>query len=158
MVASATPGQVYWSLIEPHWLDLNRSWDFGEAEFLAALSHVPVRTQRLYCAHWCQSEVCNGGLHQFFSNSTGLLAPEAVIGFAKIGSREWADIVSEAARFFGDPYPRNREKRIAMLPSMSGRARADWDPFGELDNRFYAWLEADRHRWDLLADQYATDA
>lgn len=41
---------------------------------------------------------------------------------------------------------------------MSGRARADWDPFGELDNRFYAWLEVDRHRWDLLADQYATDA
>jgi hypothetical protein len=86
------------------------------------------------------------------------LAPEAVIGFAKIGSREWADIVAQAVRFFGDTYPRDREKRIAMLPPMSGRARADWDPFDALDNRFYAWLEPDRHRWDLLADRYAADA
>jgi len=49
------------------------------------LNKTPLGIQHLYCGHRCQSEVTNGGLYQFFSNTTGLLAPEALFGFREIG-------------------------------------------------------------------------
>jgi hypothetical protein len=152
------PGELYWSRIEPYWLGLNESWDHGPTHFLRALHDVPERVQHLYAAHWCQSEVCNGGLHQFFFNTTGLLAPEAAVGLSKIGANELADIVTEAQSFFGATYPRDRLERVAKLPEIEGRRRAEWNPFGELDDKFYAWLDAEKDRWDLMADRYASDA
>lgn len=80
-----TPGLRYWSLIEPYWLPLNEAWDLDADSFVVELNKAPLRIQHLYCGHWCQSEVTNGGLYQFFSNTTGLLAPEALFGFREIG-------------------------------------------------------------------------
>ncbi|WP_164468170.1 DMP19 family protein [Caulobacter vibrioides] len=48
--------------------------------FLAGFSAVPTPSKHLLATHWLQSEVHNGGFSQFFSNSTGVLAPEAVAG------------------------------------------------------------------------------
>src|ERR1700722_15197167 len=94
----------YWSLIEPVWFPLNSSWDDGCEEFLRQFRAVRPEVGNLYAAHWCQSEVCNGGLHQFFSNTTGLLAPEALEGFRAIGLTDCAEILAEAMKFFGSPY------------------------------------------------------
>src|SRR6516225_8744132 len=94
----------YWSVIEPFWLPLNASWHRGPEVFLAAFAQVPSKVGDLYAAHWCQSEVCNGGFHQFFSNTTGLLAPEAWIGFRNLGISPWADLLRQAMAFFGTPY------------------------------------------------------
>jgi hypothetical protein len=158
MADSPKPGELYWSLIEPYWLALNESWDHGPAQFLSALHNLPERTQYLYAAHWCQSEVTNGGFFQFFFNTTGILAPEAAVGFSKIGAGELGDIVTEAQNYFGATYPRHRLKRMAKLPETEGRKRAEWDPFGHLDNRFYAWFDAEKNRWERMADRYASDA
>jgi Domain of unknown function (DUF4375) len=149
------PGERYWSLIEPYWRPLNRTWDEGPDEFLAKFAAVPPVVGNLYAAHWCQSEVCNGGLLQFFSNSTGLLAPEALNAFRVIGIDQWANILMKAMEFFGTPYPRDRAARRALLPRSDGRKRADWDPFCALDKQFYEWLHAERHRWLRVADAYA---
>ena len=92
----------YWSLVEPVWLPLNRSWDDGPEEFVRRFRSIRPEIAHLYAAHWCQSEVCNGGLHQFFSNTTGLLAPEALEGFRAIGASEWAEILAEAMKVFHD--------------------------------------------------------
>jgi Domain of unknown function (DUF4375) len=137
--------QGYWSLVEPVWISLNRSWDDGPEAFLRLFHATPREIGHLYAAHWCQSEVCNGGLHQFFSNTTGLLAPEALEGFRAIGMTEWADILAEAMKFFGSPYPRERAYRNKLLASRSRR------PFSDLDERFYKWSD----RWDEAADSYA---
>ena len=144
-------GIDYRSLIEPVWLQLNRSWDDGPEEFVHLLRSIRPEIGHLYAAHWCQSEVCNGGLHQFFSNSTGLLAPEALEGFRAIGAADWAEILSEAMRPFGTPYPRDRERREQLLPTSQGRVREEWDPFYELDERFYKWTK----NWEGAANGYA---
>jgi len=158
VTASEDPGQLAWSLIEPHWDVLCASWDRGADAFAAQMQKVPLKVQHLFPAHWCESEVCNGGFHQFFHNSTGILAPEAIQGFAAIGASELSAIVSEATGFFGPVYPRERSARLARLPNASGRKREEWDPFAALDARFYDWLEAESNRWDRLADAYAADA
>jgi hypothetical protein len=143
----------YWTLVEPIWLPLNCSWDNPE-KFVRSFRRVRPEAGHLYAAHWCQSEVCNGGFHQFFSNTTGLLAPEALDGFRVIGVREWPEILADAMRHFGTPYPRHRDDRDEFLPVRQRGPREDWDPFYELDNRFYE----SRDEWEDAANAYASRA
>jgi hypothetical protein len=76
------PGEQYWNAIDPIWDDIDI--DTSES-FQRTFQNVPRKLGLLYAAHFCQSEVCNGGFTQFFRNSTGVLAPEAIEGFAAIG-------------------------------------------------------------------------
>jgi hypothetical protein len=146
------PGAIYWSLVEPIW-DSISIYD-GPAVFLHQFRTARPEVGHLLAAHWCQSEVCNGGFHQFFCNSTGVLAPEALNGFLAIGLHEWARLLEEAMRFFGRSYPREREVRVQELPSASGE-REKWDPFFSLDEQFYEWLHAEDYRFERAADEYA---
>jgi hypothetical protein len=141
----------YWTLVEPVWLPLNRSWDDGPQRFVRRFRSVRLEVGHLYATHWCQSEVRNGGFHQFFSNTTGLLAPEALNGFRAIGAVEWAGILAEAMRFFGTPYPRDRGDRGESLPMSQRRPREEWDPFYKLDERFYEWAD----NWEDTVNAYA---
>jgi Domain of unknown function (DUF4375) len=144
----------YWMLIEPVWMPLNESWDDGPEAFVRRFRSVRPAGGNLYAAHWCQSEVRNGGFHQFFSNTTGLLAPEALQGFRAIGAVEWAEILGEAMRHFGTPYPRERDDRQELLSLRQRRPREEWDPFYELDKRFYEWAD----NWEDAANAYAERA
>ena len=158
MLGAEEAGHRYWALIEPSWIRLNDTWSRGADAFLAASTKVSPRVLHLYTAHWCQSEVNNGGFHQFFYNTTGLLAPEAVEGFQAIGLLEWSALLSEAIAFFPTPYPRDRATRLHYLPRADGRKRAEWDPFAVLDSEFYESNDAQRLRWETAADAYATRA
>ena len=152
MANTEQPGATYWSLVEPIW-DSISIYD-GAAIFLRDFRAARPEVGHLLAAHWCQSEVCNGGFHQFFHNSTGVLAPEALNGFRAIGLHEWARLLEEAMRFFGKPYPREQEVRIEKLPSAAGK-RENWDPFYALDEQFYDWLHAEENRFEGAADEYA---
>jgi hypothetical protein len=140
-------GVDYWSLVEPVGLPLNQSWENGPDEFLRMFRAIRREIGHLYAAHWCQSEVCNGGFHQFFSNSTGLLAPEALEAFQAIGAADWAEILAEAMQHFGTPSGAAR-RVLALSPARSQR---EWDPFSRLDKRFYEWAD----NWGDTADAYA---
>jgi hypothetical protein len=140
----------YWALVEPVWLPLNQSWDEGPDEFVGLFRSIRPEIGHLYAGHWCQSEVCNGGLLQFFSNTTGLLAPEAVDGFRAIGATVWAEVLAEAMELFGNPYPRVREVRQQFLPVHQPRPHEEWDPLHRLDERFFDWDD-----WEGIANVYA---
>jgi hypothetical protein len=147
------PGDRYWQLLDPIW-DKVSFYDRPEP-FLRDFAELPTAVGHLFAAHWCQSEVCNGGFHQFFTNSTGVLAPEALAGFKAIGATEWASLLEEAMRFFGAPYPREREVREERLSKVPGKEREQWDPFFALDDRFYEWKHAEDGRWERAADAFA---
>ena len=136
----------YWNLIEPV---LNRI-DIDSAEAFSR-TYCAVRPQvaLLYAAHFCQSEVCNGGFYQFFSNSTGVLAPEAAQGFRAIGQAKVAGVVGAALDAFGRPYPRDREARRILLTDFTK------DHFEVLDDRFFSLIEVENGGFELAADQYA---
>jgi hypothetical protein len=147
------PGDRYWSAVGPVWRSI--SMYGGPDLFLQQFGEVRREVGQLFAAHWCQSEVRNGGLHQFFSNSTGVLAPEALDGFRAIGLAEWTSILEEAMAFFGSPYPREQAARLELLAGRRGRRREEWDPFYRLDGRFYEWLHGGGNRWEHAADAYA---
>jgi hypothetical protein len=77
------------------------------------------------------AEVCSGGLDQFFSNSTGMIWPEAIEGFEAVGRADLADILREAVSRFPSPPARDRERRWNALEKMGRNALDD------LTRRYY---------------------
>jgi len=148
------PGSVYWALVEPFWIPLNESWDESDDGYLSKLRSLPAGIASLYSVHWCDSEVCNGGFHQFFWNTTGIVAPEALEGFRAIGAQELAEIVAEAMARLGRIYSRDRRDRQIALASLQAGWRSG-EVFEDLDHRFYAWLDSMPNGWHDLADEFA---
>ena len=140
---------------------LRREWQHRKTSlppigpFLETYSAAPQVARDLFAAHFCESEVSNGGLHQFFSNPTGVLAPEAEEAFRRLGLTDAAAILAEAMSFFGHPYPREQDDRLARLQSVPGENREQWDPFFQRDEAFYATLGPDHSRFFKAMDAYA---
>jgi hypothetical protein len=150
-------GAAAWHAIEPYWKVVS-IYD-GSITFLEGFERLPEPVRHLYAARWCDQEVCNGGFRQFFSNSTGVLAPEAIEGYRKIGLTECADLVEAAVGKFGELYPRDRAARQAALRALElpGEKRGQGDAFDELDNRYYETKGRSRFydRLDEFARQHA---
>ena len=132
----------YWARIEPFWNDLPTD---DPAAYRAFFDSMPPVAGHLIATHWVVSEVSNGGLHQLFTNSTGVVVPEAVAGFRAMGLTVLADIVAEAAAFFGSAYPREQMARIGALDRHAAGTGDpdDWNPFEALDDRFDDALEVE---------------
>lgn len=121
----------------------------GPDIFLKTFAQVRREVGLLYATAFCQVEVCNGGFSQFFGNSTGVLAPEAVEGFIAIGQPQIADIVRQAMAKLGQPYPRDRRTRedaLELLPK---------DSFDELEKRFCALTHTEGGGISPASERYA---
>ena len=153
MADAQQPGERYWSVVEPFSHTVS-TYD-GPGEFARQLRASPPKAGHLFAAHWCQSEVRNGGLHQFFSNSTGVLAPGGagrVPGHRAFGVGEHPGRGHAVLR---RAVPREQAERQELLAARRGRRREEWDPFFALDERFYSWLHAEPDRWERAADRFA---
>jgi hypothetical protein len=146
------PGTAYWERLEPVWGSVS-IYDGGHV-FLHEFAQLPQCERTLFAAHWCQSEVCNGGLHQFFTNPTGVLAPEAAVAFDELGLHEVSRLIRTAMAFFGDCYPREQEQRLAALEAVPGATRKEWDPFRHLDDPFYAAIDWPNNAFATAADSF----
>ena len=123
-------------------------WD--DEEFWPERLNQPRELQLLWAASYCYCDTFNGGFHQFFTNYTGVLAPEAVEGFRMIGLADCAEIVAEAMEYFGHPYPRSPEECTRLIPPWP--EDQDDGPFDDLDNAF---CERMGDRFDDAADKFA---
>jgi hypothetical protein len=140
-------GEKYWSVVEPIW-EAIEIYD-GPDVFLKTFKQAGREAGILFAAHFCQSEVCNGGFRQFFSNSTGVLAPEAVEGFNAVGQTEIAGIISEAMSVLGSAYLRDRASRRTALDRLAP------DSFENLDEKFLALIDTENGGFTVAADNYA---
>ncbi len=156
-------GEAYWKAIDRIWDEV----DIDSVEsFQRTFQNVPSELGLLYAAHFCQLEVCNGGFTQFFWNSTGVLAPEAVEGFVAIGQVKVADVVRRAMSMLGSPYLRDRAARWLTLDGLAPTADQrpgstvpagdrNIDLFGPLEEDFYSLLRTDGGGFENAADRYA---
>ena len=147
------PGELYWSVVEPFWRAVS-IYD-GSEIFLRQFHTLPSKARHLFATHWCQSEVRNGGYYQFFTNPTGVLAPEALAGFEAIGLTEWAATLAEAMRFFGEPFPREQAGRQERLAESSSSLQEELARLSTLDERVFSWLHANPEGWERAADRFA---
>src|SRR6516225_2062870 len=110
-----------WQIVSPHWASVDI---YGSADdFLRTFAQFPEPAGHLLAVRWCESEVCNGGSHQFFTNLTGVLAPEATRGLRAINLPTIAEIVEKAMALFGTRYPRENQERRQILSALAD------DPF-----------------------------
>jgi hypothetical protein len=143
----------YWDLVDPIWEQVS-IYDGGEA-FLAQFQEISSIQRVLFASHWAYSEIQNGGLHQFFSNSTGVLAPEAVAGFRSLGMERCAVAISSAMKFFSGDYPREKRTRGDALDAYQNANPEAWNPFEDLDEAFYDAADSENCGFIVAATVYA---
>jgi hypothetical protein len=117
----------------------------GPEVFLRTLANVEKSVGLLYAAHFAQSEICNGGFWQLFSNSTGVLCPESMRGFEAIGMWQTSALVQEAAAILGDPYPRDRRIRQEKLKTI------DRKTLNTFSQRFFALIASENGGFDAAS-------
>jgi len=145
--------ESYWKYVEPIW-DAVSIYD-GEKIFLEQFSKLTEKEKTLFSSHWAQSEIMNGGLGQFFSNSTGILAPESVSGFLALGMPKSAKALKEAMLFFGNPYPRNRSIREGKLEEFFDTHGEDAVPLEEQEDVIAEAIEEENGGFENAANSYA---
>jgi hypothetical protein len=147
-----TSEKDYWDLVEPYWEKIS-IYD-GPKLFLKKYAAVPLRSRNLFAAHWCVSEISNGGFNQFFANCTGVLCPEAVKGLRAIGMPKTSAVVAQAMRSFSRPYTRHISKRRAEL----NRIDTDRKYFLPMERVFYKLVDTEAGGFEVAADRYANKA
>ena len=94
-------------------------------------------------------EVINGGISQFFSNSSGDFVPETLEALRAIGSELVRSLVEEALVAFGGALPpRDRVKRCELLFAFEER---EPNALERIDRVFYADVYAREPKEDLEA-------
>ena len=90
------------------------------------------------CVDALEREVANGGLDQFFFNSSGDQAHETLSALETIGAKQAAKILREAMAVFpGGVVPTDRDQRCDVaMAALPESARETWS---ELDGRFYEY-------------------
>ncbi|GGE92684.1 DMP19 family protein [Sphingomonas prati] len=100
----------------------------GTPKKVAAL---PDPYRALLLAAYAEAEISNGGVHQYMTNSSGTLAPQAVEAFDTIGLPDHAAVIAKAVAMFPDPFPANPGKHQAQqareAEKRTGEPWSDWD-------------------------------
>lgn len=90
----------------------------------------------VYATWWVEAEVNNGGFNQYFFNSTGQLADQALAGYRLLGLSDYAVLMERAMVAYRTVRPRlEAARRDGSVDAFSG-TYAD-GPFERLDEEFY---------------------
>lgn len=106
-----------WTINEPAYWTINiySSYD----DYLESAKGFTVEQRYLNAICWYFAEVNNGGHHQFFYNSTGIVWEDALAGLRLFKMDTLADNLQSVIDYFGGSVPFDREERWAILK--------DWD-------------------------------
>jgi Domain of unknown function (DUF4375) len=128
----------------------------GADRYRADIAAVAEPMVMLFAAYWTYGEVMNGGFSQYFANSTGIVAPEAVRGFREIGQTAVADVLQRAMAHFGSVYPREREQRHALMDLVFTAEEYRPDAaFDALDDEFFALVDEENGGFESAANRFA---
>lgn len=113
------------------------AWIDDERQLARNLANLPKDQRTLLAMHVFNAEFGNGGVHQFFLNSSGAFAPEVYDAFIELGLDRQAAIFKRGLDLFGSRYERDTQRRQARFfdrPEWN-----DWDKKLEaLTDAFYA--------------------
>jgi hypothetical protein len=114
-----------------------RTWEAADANIGKKLAELPLEQRTLLAMHVFNAEFSNGGVHQFFLNSSGALAPDVYDAFVELGMERQAAIYKRGLDMFGAKYVRDTERRRARF--FDHGDWNDWDKrLSALTDEFYA--------------------
>ena len=106
-----------WTINEPMYWTINIYGSYDD--YLESANSFTVEQRYLNAISWYFAEVNNGGHHQFFYNSTGIVWEDALTGLRLFKMDTLADNLQSVIDYFGGSVPFDREERWAILK--------DWD-------------------------------
>jgi hypothetical protein len=153
-------GTDYWAVLKPIWEE--QAYGDEPDKFWGWFNDLSEPQKVLFPTHWLYCDVLNGGFHQYFANSTGFHAPEAVEGFIALGLDDIAKLVEQAIAVFGEPFPRERRLREEFLRPADWNIGDEFDPFLVINDAFFELLKipgasesSSEDRLSRAADIYA---
>lgn len=117
------------TIVEPLWWSVS-IYD-GPIKYEADLQRFSKGQRYVLAIMWYSAEVRNGGHHQFYSNSTGIVWRDAMDGLQAIGMPEAVGVLKGSAELLGGTPSMIRSVREGQL------ARVETDAFDKLDKHFY---------------------
>jgi uncharacterized protein DUF4375 len=131
-LASIADDQVEYAILDYVHATIDGHYD-RDVEILATM---PAGIRALYVTSGVEDEVNNGGFNQYYWNSSGKFAGEAVAAFEFFGAHKYAELMREANRIHAA-----EEAEIAKFKEQ-GTLQAFSDSYkvsklGPLDERFY---------------------
>ena len=106
-----------WTINEPMYWTINIYGSYDD--YLESAKSFTLEQRYLNAISWYFAEVNNGGHHQFFYNSTGIVWEDALAGLRLFKMDTLADNLQSVIDYFGGSVPFDREERWAILK--------DWD-------------------------------
>ena len=106
-----------WTINEPAYWTINIYGSYDD--YLESAKGFTLEQRYLNAISWYFAEVNNGGHHQFFYNSTGIVWEDALAGLRLFKMDTLADNLQSVIDYFGGSVPFDREERWAILK--------DWD-------------------------------
>lgn len=100
-------------------------WDTPEASIATKLAAMAKEQRTLLVMDIFNDEFENGGVHQFFLNSSGALAPEVYAAFLELELDRQAAIFKRGLDMFGAKYQRDTERRRSRF--FDHGDWTDWD-------------------------------
>ena len=106
------------------WLT-ERLWVDTPEHMAKRIATWPAAYRQLYLLDLFNGEMLNGGVHQFFSNSSGDLALEVVVALREANLPKHADAVQKGVDMFAAPYPVDRQIRDGYF--FGNGETTEWD-------------------------------
>lgn len=102
-----------WTINEPAYWTINIYGSYDD--YIETSKEFTLEQRYLNAICWYFAEVNNGGHHQFFYNSTGIVWEDALAGLRLFKMDELADNLQSVINFFGGSIPFDRAERWTIL-------------------------------------------
>lgn len=102
-----------WTINEPMYWTINIYGSYDD--YIESAKPFTLEQRYLNAISWYFAEVNNGGHHQFFYNSTGIVWEDALAGLRLFKMDELADNLQTVIDYFGGSVPFDREERWTIL-------------------------------------------
>ena len=125
-----------WSINEPAYWSINiySSYD----DYIETSKEFTLEQRYLNAICWYFAEVNNGGHHQFFYNSTGIVWEDALAGLRLFKMDELAENLQSVINYFGGSIPFDRVERWTILQDWENNPEF-FDFLDEKDDAVYTY-------------------
>jgi hypothetical protein len=125
-IEGMTEAEYFWALIEPLWPDASVE------DELNRISYATPGQRALYVTTLFLREVDNGGLEQFFYNSSSIYSKEVLKGFKLLGMNDHYEILKKALTAFPrGNVPFDWIERQRFLDNRRDEIKALFDPLND---------------------------
>lgn len=130
--------EASFDMVDPMWATINIYEDYNT--YLKSADGFTLEQRYLLAMTWYFAEVSNGGHHQFFYNSTGIVWEDTINGFKHFGMLEYAANFQKVIDYCGGMISFDRQERYKMLETLEEKHGEEFFSFlDEADNFIYLY-------------------